>query len=495
MKKSAKKIAGLILAGMAAVSSAFAQAESKSEDKGEKSEVVRLTIADAVDYALQNSRTLKSAQIDLEIKNRAAKYGWNVFLPSLSVSGTMRRTTTIDYDSIVSGVGQGASFKTGMFIPMDTWGNIAKEYGLENNESLHWAAVGTVSASWNFSLAMIQQIKAAKAGYEGGRISWEQSQREVTTQIRKLFYALLLQQESLKIQQTTLENARQRMVQAQTNFRNGAVPEIQLLQTQVNYENTKPEVDMAEQSLRQTLDTYAFLLGMPVGTEIELVGEIEPVYIEANSDELLEKYGGNNLDIQSLRNNIDTLKMNLAAINLSTWTPALVIDWSLQPMLKSYALDFGKWKSSGNWSDNGGLSFTLAWNLTNMLPWSSNRQQAADLKANIAKLELTMETLLENQRVEVRKAVDTLNQAKEQIDAMGRNVTLAQRAYDMSARSYRNGTTELLDLRDAEASLNQAKLGQINQKYQYISALMDLEKALNTGLTRPPAAAEAEKTE
>ena len=485
MKKSAKKIAGLILAGMAAVSSAFAQAESKSEDKGEKSEVVRLTIADAVDYALQNSRTLKSAQIDLEIKNRAAKYGWNVFLPNVQVTGTMSRAT--EYNPGTAATNQILNQITQGMYPATT------DY---KNEESRWSVIGGVSIGLNLSLAYIQQIKAAKAGYEGGRISWEQSQREVTTQIRKLFYALLLQQESLKIQQTTLENARQRMVQAQTNFRNGAVPEIQLLQTQVNYENTKPEVDMAEQSLRQTLDTYAFLLGMPVGTEIELVGEIEPVYIEANSDELLEKYGGNNLDIQSLRNSIDTLKMNLAAINLATWTPALSLNYSWQPVYMgdafSFPKDIGK---DDKWYDSGSFSATLAWNLTNMLPWSSNRQQAADLKANIAKLELTMETLLENQRVEVRKAVDTLNQAKEQIDAMGRNVTLAQRAYDMSARSYRNGTTELLDLRDAEASLNQAKLGQINQKYQYISALMDLEKALNTGLTRPPAAAEAEKTE
>ena len=484
MKKSAKKIAGLILAGMAAVSSAFAQAESKSEDKGEKSEVVRLTIADAVDYALQNSRTLKSAQIDLEIKNRAAKYGWNVFLPNVQVTGTMSRAT--EYNPGTAATNQILNQITQGMYPATT------DY---KNEESRWSVIGGVSIGLNLSLAYIQQIKAAKAGYEGGRISWEQSQREVTTQIRKLFYALLLQQESLKIKQTTLENARQRMVQAQTNFRNGAVPEIQLLQTQVNYENTKPEVDMAEQSLRQTLDTYAFLLGMPVGTEIELVGEIEPVYIEANSDELLEKYGGNNLDIQSLRNSIDTLKMNLAAINLATWTPALSLNYSWQPVYMgdafSFPKDIGK---DDKWYDSGSFSATLAWNLTNMLPWSSNRQQAADLKANIAKLELTMETLLENQRVEVRKAVDTLNQAKEQIDAMGRNVTLAQRAYDMSARSYRNGTTELLDLRDAEASLNQAKLGQINQKYQYISALMDLEKALNTGLTRPPAAAEAEKT-
>ena len=66
---------------------------------------------------------------------------------------------------------------------------------------------------------------------------------------------------------------------------------------------------------------------------------------------------------------------------------------------------------------------------------------------------------------------------------MERSVQLAQKAYDMQLRSYQSGTTELLDLRDSENSLNQAKLGQLNQKYQYISALMDLENTLNVTLT------------
>ena len=40
-----------------------------------------------------------------------------------------------------------------------------------------------------------------------------------------------------------------------------------------------------------------------------------------------------------------------------------------------------------------------------------------------------------------------------------------------------------MNLRDAETSLNQAKLGLLNQKYQYISALLDLENTLNTSLS------------
>ncbi len=427
------------------------------ETSSTKNQTVSLTIEQVVDYALKNSRTLKSNDIDLEIKKRASDVSWNVFLPSVSASGTMGRTTE-------------------------------QTPGLPDfaNEESRWSTVGSVNVSWNFSLAYIAQIKAAKSAYEGQKISWEQSQNETLMSIKKLYYALFLQQENLKIKKTTLENARQRMVQAEANFKNGLVPEISLLQTQVNYENSKPEVDSAEQALNQQFDTFAFLLGMPVGTKIELNGSIEPTYIDADAEVLLSKYGNRDLKIKSLENSIDSIKIGLTALDLSTWTPALALSYGWQPAYVGregafhFYNDLGKDKS---WYDSGALRFTLAWNITNMLPWSANRQQARDYNQNLAKIKISLETLKENQKVQVRKAVDTLNQAKQQIENMNRSVQLAQRAYDMQYRSYRNGTTELLDLRDSENSLNKAKLGQLNQKYQYISALMDLENTLNVKLS------------
>ena len=468
-----KKIATLILIGCAAVSFTFAQADSSKSAETAEKDAVKLNLDEAVKYALENSRTLKSNDIDLEIKARASKYSWNVFLPTVQATGTMSRATEYSPSSAATSQLMASILKT------------TPKTDFENEED-HWSVVGGVSASLNLSLAYIQQIRAAKANYEVGKISWEQSNNETVVNIKKLFYGLLLQQENLKIQKTTLENARQRYNQAATNFRSGSIPKIQMLQAQVNYENTKPEVEDAERSFGQQLDTFAFLIGLPVGTNIELEGSIEPIYIEVNADDLLAKYKDESLDIRSLQGNIDALKMQLSALNLASYTPALALNYSWQPVYIGggafgFAGDIGK---DDKWYDSGSFSATLAWNLTNMLPWSSQRQTAADLKANIAKLELTMETLQENQKIQVRTAVDTLNQAKEQIDSMGRTVEVAQEAYDMSARQYRNGTVELLDLRDAESSLNQAKLGLLSKKMSYISALMDLETTLHTTLTK-----------
>lgn len=215
---------------------------AQNEQSAQKEETVTLSIDEAVDYALKNSRTLKSNDIDLEIKKRASDVSWNVFLPTVSMNGTMMRSNEISP-------------------------SYAAMYSDYPDEESRWDVIGGASVSWNFTPAYIAQIQIAKANYESGKITWEQSQNETVLNIKKLYYALLLQQESLKIQQQTLENARQRMIQAEANFKSGLVPEISLLQTQVNYENTKPDVDSAVQSLNQQFDTFAFLLGLPVGTK------------------------------------------------------------------------------------------------------------------------------------------------------------------------------------------------------------------------------------
>ena len=71
------------------ISAGFAQKQK------EKTETVTLTIDQAVEYALKNSRTLKSNDIDLEMKKRASNVSWNVFLPNVSLNGTMKRSNEI----------------------------------------------------------------------------------------------------------------------------------------------------------------------------------------------------------------------------------------------------------------------------------------------------------------------------------------------------------------------------------------------------------------
>ena len=466
-----------------------AAVEGETEAADAESGKVALTLEDAVSYAMENSRTLKTAEIDLAIKERSGKYAWNVLLPTLQVSTTLSRSPDSLHDTYQSSIWTALAMSMGADNASSNVDTYMDSEGLDDGENSHWSAVIGASVSWNLSLAYIWQIRATKADYEAGKISYEQSLIEIEVNVKKLFYALLLEQENLNLERATLENSRQRMVQAETNYRNGMIPELSLLQTQVTYENMKPEVSQLERALQQDIDTFAFLLGMKVGTDIELVGEIEPEYIDIDFEEFLSNYENNSLDLQSLDKSIENVEHNLSAINLSTYSPVLSLNYAWQPTLGGYAFTGSNWSdfpNDGYWVDNGSFSVTVSWNLTNLLPFSENRVQAKELEDTLESLKVSREMLLENQMIEIRNAINTLTQAREQIQSMDRSIELAQRSYDMTLRAYRNGTTELLDVRDAENQLNEAKLGLANEKYNYISALLDLETTLNTKLTGGP---------
>ena len=143
----------------------------------------------------------------------------------------------------------------------------------------------------------------------------------------------------------------------------------------------------------------------------------------------------------------------------------------------------GEWNSLGDATDKGSLSFTLVYsNLLDMLPFSANMQKMKDTKQQIAQAELGLEQLIQNTEIEVHTLVDNLYKCQAIIEAMMRNVELARKAYNSTLRAYNNGTQELLEVRDSENSLNQARLGLMNEKFNYISALLDLESKLNLNL-------------
>ena len=459
-KRSAALLFILIVA-----SAGFLFAQDTTADDGNS---ITLTVDQAVEYANQNSKTLKSSAIDLEMKKRANDYKWNQLLPSVNLSATMSRSN--EYTDPTAAIGEMLNL---LMQAMGQSGFPASEV----TESDHWTAVGNIGISWNFSFALIDGFRLIKKQYEAGQITWDQTARQNELQIRKLFYGLLLQQEGLTLQQRSLENARLRAQQAQVNYRNGLIPELALLQAQVAYENQRPSIMKQEQAMKQQLDLFGFLLGLPAGTSITLEGAIEPTFVELDTDQLISLYAQNHPDVLSLQKNLEILNLNLSIQNMQSYTPALALSWGFQPVVADIT---SNWLDT--YMDKGAFSVTLAWNLTNLLPFSANRQAARDTKDNIRKLELSLETLIEKTELDIRTQVDALAQSRAAIEASAGNIQLAQRSYDMTLVAYRNGTTELLDLRDAENQLNQAKLGLATEKFNYLSGLMDLEYTLNTKL-------------
>ncbi|HZK19430.1 MAG TPA: TolC family protein [Treponemataceae bacterium] len=421
-------------------------------------EPTKLTIEESVSLAMQNNIQLTSTAIDVRMKKRDKDLAWNVFIPNVQASGTMARS---NMSEMIVGV---PSMST----------------TVQLEEKDRWNAMGNVSIGLNLNAALFEGLKATRQGYEAGMLTYEQARQQTEQNIRKVFYSILLQEGSLKISKEKLITSEERMRQTYTNFKNGILPELSYLQTQLAVEMQKPSIMEAELNIAQQRNMFAFLLGLPMGTEIELDGEINPTISVFDADELVQKHLGDRLDLALLEKNIELMHTQLRATKLQVYTPSLSLNQSFAPKLS--AID-DKWFEKDNWKDqSGAFSLTLAFNLTNLLPFSSMGQKVESTKDSIQKLELARQQALYNAELEIRNLVKKLEKSSTSITAMELNVRIAEKAWRLTEQGFKAGTIEYLDLKDAENTLMQARLGVLSEKFTYISNILDLETALNTEL-------------
>lgn len=422
------------------------------------SEPRKLTIEESVLLAMENNIQLTSTAIDVRMKKRDKDLAWNVFIPNVQATGTMARS---NMSEMTVGVP-----------PMSTT--------VQLEEKDRWSAMGNLSVGLNLNAALFDGLKATRQNYEAGKLSYEQARQQTEKNIRKAFYGILLQEGSLRIAKEKLVTSEERMKQTFTNFKNGILPELSYLQTQLAVEMQKPSIMEAELNIAQQRNMFAFLLGLPIGTEIKLEGEINPTVSSFNADELVKKHLGYRLDLALLEKNIELMNTQLRATKLQIYTPSLSMNQNFAPRLS--AID-DSWFEKENWKDqSGAFSLTLAFNLTNLLPFSSMGQKLESTKETLEKLELSRQQALYNAELEIRNLVKKLEKSSTSITAMELNVRIAEKAWRLSEQGYKAGTIEYLDLKDAENTLMQARLGVLSEKFTYISNLLDLETALNTEL-------------
>ncbi len=450
MNRGTKSIV-IALAFLAASGGAFAQAGPTRT----------ITVDEAVAVALENNIQLASTSIDLRMKKRAADFAWNVFLPTVQATGTMARTNMTETTTMV-------------FTPMPGMATIELE------EAQRWSAIGGLSLTLNLNAALFEGLKATRQNYEAGLIAWEQARQQTERNVRKAFYGILLQSQSLKLSRDKLAVAEERLKQVTANYRNGLLPELTFLQTRLGVEMQKPQIMEAELALAQQKSLFAFLIGLPVGTDFEPKGVIEPKLVAVDADALVASKLEGRLDLLALRKNAELLSTQLSASRLQRFTPSLSISQSFMPRLSPVDLD---WLDGDNWKDSSGsLSFTLAWNLTGLLPFSTQGNAGADTVDGLRKLELAAKQARDNAEIEVRNLARKLEKIRSSLGTMELNVTTAEKAFALSEQAYRAGTLEYLDLKDAENTLLQARLGVLSERFNYVSTLLDLETAVNARL-------------
>jgi len=113
-----------------------------------------------------------------------------------------------------------------------TYETTLPEWGLGFNFSLQWV----------FTASLFLGIYQTVLDYQNGKISVETAKRKLIKDIKKTYKDLLLKERYIRIKKDELSASEKRLKQAEISYKNGLIPEYQLLSARVSYENLKPQL-------------------------------------------------------------------------------------------------------------------------------------------------------------------------------------------------------------------------------------------------------------
>jgi len=465
MRKHQFMNAVFILLGMAIGGSLFAQ---------EAAAGIRLTPDEAVERALKNNLSLESARASSGTKKRASNLSWNQFIPNVTAAGSLildneKTTSTILYPVDLAAL----SSMMNIPIPADSF------YAVKPipYEASQWHVAGSIQASLSISIAMFENMKRLRLDYEGGMISYEKAKSQLERDVRKAYNNMLLLQENINLLKENFESAGRRVNMARANYNAGLAPELSYLQAQVAVENMKPMIDQAENGFRLSLAQFAMFLGLPYDTPFELIPvENETAFIPLDVRELISKAASGKPDIQELKHNILMLKSARKA-QIFSLLPALTLSWNTQPVfIKDPWKD--DWGEKDNWQKSGGFTISLGLRLNSLIPFSADFQGIKNMDDQIRIANIGLAQLVQGTEIEIYNTILSLEKTRITTEAQTQTVNLAERSYRLTEQAYRSGLQDLLQVQNAELELKQAKVSMLEQHFNYLNGLLDLEYAI-----------------
>lgn len=420
-----------------------------------------LTLDQALAEAVSANLGLKAEGLKRGVKQRDAQLAWNKLYPQLTVGGGfVRLNSAAAYAVPVAAVGG----KLVYFTPSAD--NLA----------------GSVDVKLALSPVAVAAMFQTGIDYDNARLSWDQAAQKLKKDVSKLFYNLLFLKEQIQLTSRRVDNAGERLRQAQLNVKAGTAPELSALQAQVSYENLKPQLEDLKIAAEQGLYGLEALLGRQSDPDLKLAGSLD-LELDTSlppAEVLLTRFLEKRLDLRAARGQIRAGEgqMNILAMQL---LPTIVVAWNADPTVNDPFNAKTDWLNSKSWIErSGSLAVMLNWRLDGLLPTSAldnQRADAADLveagKLGLAQLELAA-------KGEVLTLVRRLTKSADTLATLKRNVAVALQAYNLTNDAYKAGSRSLLEVQDSELQYQTAQLTLLSERQNYISAWLDLETALNT---------------
>ena len=311
----------------------------------------------------------------------------------------------------------------------------------------------------------------AKYNYLSTDESRRQSAHMTVFNAKIAFYGFLLAQEFVNVAEESVTVAEKHLNNVQTMYEVGMSSKFDLLRSEVQLANLKPQLIKAKNNLKVAELSLKTVLGVDLAQPIEIKGELTYRPFNFDLEQALTQAIQNRPELQQL----DYQKMmagELLKMSRGSRYPTVAI-----------AGTFNLWADKFNLKEDTWQSY-YAVNLAVSVPLFrgfASSAQIAQSKSMIREIELGKKGLEDMIRFEVRQAVLNLEDAKESLLSQEKNVEQAMESLRIAELNFAEGLVTTLDVSSAQAALSQAKTNYSQALFDYVVSLAELDKAMGIG--------------
>jgi len=423
-----------------------------------------LTEAQAVQEALAANLGLQGEGIKSGIKKRDRDQAWSKLYPTVSVGGGLVNLNDPKAQERAIAIQDGVPTSAINFIP--------KAANLEFS----------LTAQLAISPAVFAAIDQTAIDYENSKISYAMAAQQLTSNVKKLFFQIMVLQETINLRERQLANAEERYRQAQVNFKAGLAPQLTALEAQVAWQNQKPALDDLRINTLQALYNFENLLGRTPDANLRLSGSLDVTVNDTPlvPQQLIDRFLERRLDVQAAEGQVRAADGYKKIADQGLF-PSIILQYTADPTLNDPWNSNTDWGNTDNWlQPTGSLALLLNWKLDSLIPTSASDTQRSDLNDQGRLARKGLDQLKLSAKTEIITLVNKIQKSTAAFQTLSANVDVALQAYKLTEDAYKSGARSLLEVQDAELQYQIAQLSLLNEKQLYHSNLLDLETALNS---------------
>lgn len=440
----------LLLSALWFALAAAAQEQLQGESAPAQSDVLTLSLEEALQIALSENPTIKIADEEIEIKRYAKQGAYASLYPQIDATGSYQRVLAKQTMSMDFG-GQTQTIKVGS----DNSFNGGITAGMPIINAQLWASL-KVSA-----LDVELAVEKARS-----------SRLDMVEQVTQAYYTVLLAKESLRVYRSVYDNAVENNKNIRKRYEVGSVSEFDLISSNVSVQNAEPNVFAAENSVILTLWQLKALLGIDLTRNIDVTGSL--MDYEAS---LAQAYDISQIDLEnnSALKQLDLQEQQLEkAVQITKLANVPSLSLSAAYLYTALGND-GKFFKKEAWNPYSYAGLQL-----NIPIFAGNSRRAATRQArlNMSSLQLQRENIERQLRVSIINNLNNMDTSVRQFGSSAATVAQAQRGYDIAVKRYEVGSGTLVEIDNSQLALTQAELSRNQSIYNFLTSKVALDKII-----------------